>query len=162
MLTPVVGLQAGYGHIDWNLPPTLEYQPGQPIHIVLRVINPGPETREYQLYKGLFDPLTGELIPNALWLLKVDQRESFTVPAGGWVQMEGEITVDRTGVILAIILFDVALATSIYYAAVHLLGVAPPPALPPGQDLAPILGGFLAVAVLGMMTMKMKGLLAER
>ena len=152
----VFGLQqAGYGHIEWNLPQTLDYQPGQPILIVLRVTNPTPAAREYKLFKGLYDPQTKELIPETLGLITVDNRESFTVPGESWVQMEGEIVIDRSNVIFAIILYDVALNTPLTYVATHL--VAPTP----GLGLTPIIGGLFAVAVLGMMAMKVKGLFKE-
>jgi hypothetical protein len=141
----VLGLQqAGYGYIEWNVPAALEYQPGQAIPIVLRVTNPSPEAREYQLYLGLFDPETGELIPDTLGLIRVDEKDSFTVAGGSYVEMEGEVTVDRTNVILAILLYDVASDTTPSYVATQLSAPAP------GWDLTPLLAGVFAIAMVGM------------
>ena len=142
--------QAGYGYIEWNLPGVLKYQAGQAIPVVLRVTNPSPEAREYQLYLGLYDPETRELIPETLQLVKVDEKDSFIVAGGSYVQMEGEVTFDRTNVIFAILLYDVASDTTPSYVATQLSAPALAPTTP-GWDLTPILGGVFAIAVLGMM-----------
>ena len=137
--------QAGYGYIEWNLPEVLEYQAGQAIPMVLRVTNPSTEAREYQLYLGLYDPETGELIPDTLELVRVDEEDSFTIAGESYIEMEGEIAIDRTNVTLAILLYDVASETTPSYVATLL---SAPVA---GLDLTPVLGGFFAIAALGMM-----------
>ena len=152
-----LGLQeTGYGYIEWNLPEALEYQPGQPIPIVLQVTNPSTEDREYQLYVGLFDPETGELIPDTLGLIQVDEEDSFTIAGESYIQMEGEVTSDQTNVILSILLYDAASDTFPSYVAVQLLAPAS------GWDLTSVFGGFFAVAALGMMMPMVTGIFKEK
>jgi len=137
--------QSGYGSIAWNLPEALEYQVGQAIPMVLEVTNPSTEAREYQLYLGLYDPATNELIPDTLEVIKVNESESFVIAGASFIQMEGEIVLDCSGIILAVLLYDVASDSVPGYVAVLL---SPPDA---GSNLSSMLGGFVAVAAIGMM-----------
>lgn len=136
--------QAGYGYIAWNLPEGLEYQAGQAIPMVLEVTNPGTEAREYQLYLGLYDPEISELIPDTLEVIQVNESDSLIIAGSSYIQMEGEIVLDRTSIILAVLLYDVASDSVPGYVAVLL---SPPDA---GTNLNSMLGGFVAVAAIGM------------
>ena len=152
----VVGLQQdGYGYIEWNLPEALEYQAEQALPMVLRVTNPSAEAREYQLYLGLYDPETGELIPDTLQLLLVNEEESFIISGESYIEMEGDVAIDRTNVTLAILLYDVASETTLSYVATLLTAPAA------GSDLTPVLGGFFTIAALGMMMPAMTGMFKE-
>ncbi len=152
----VVGLQQdGYGYIEWNLPEALEYQAEQALPMVLRVTNPSAEAREYQLYLGLYDPETGELIPDTLQLLLVNEEESFIISGESYIEMEGDVAIDRTNVTLAILLYDVASETTLSYVATLLTAPAA------GSDLTPVLGGFFTIAALGMMMPAMTGTFKE-
>jgi len=137
--------QAGYGSIAWNLPEGLEYQAGQVIPMVLEVTNPSPEAREYQLYLGLYDPETSELIPDTLEVINVNESDSFIIAGASYIQMEGEIVLDCTGIIQAVLLYDVASDSVPGYVAVLL---SPPDA---GSNLNSMLGGFVTIAAIGMM-----------
>ena len=153
--TIIKASQTGYGNIEWNLSGELEYQAGQAIPMVLKVTNPGAEAREYQLYLGLYDTETSELIPDTLEVINVNESDSFTVAGESYIQMEGEISLDRTDVILAILLYDVASDSIPGYVTVLLLSPSA------GSDLSSVLGGFVAVAVLGMMIPMAGGVLKE-
>ena len=48
MLTQQLVIPSGV--LSWNLPPTMRYQAGTPIHIELRVSNPTLLPREYSLH----------------------------------------------------------------------------------------------------------------
>jgi len=142
----VLGIQqVGYGYIEWNLPGQLQYQPGEVIPMVLRVSNPSAEAREYQLYLGLFDPETRELIPDTMELIQVNGGNSFTVAGGSYIEMEGEVSVGQSNVILALLLYDVASDTVPSHLEASL--VAPGGAL----ELTPLWGGMFALAAVGMM-----------
>jgi len=147
--------QAGYGYIEWNLPEVLEYQAGQAIPMMLRVTNPSIEAREYQLYLGLYDPETGELIADTLELVEVNEEDSFTVAGESYIEMEGDLAVDRSNVTLAILLYDVASETTSSYVATLLSTPAA------GQDLTPVFGSIFAIAALGMMVPAMTGMSKE-
>jgi len=147
--------QAGFGYIEWNLPEVLECQAGQAIPMVLRVTNPSTEAREYQFYLGLYDPETGELIPDTLELVEVNEEDSFTIAGESYVEMEGEIAIDRTNVTLAILLYDLASETTPSYVATLLSAPAA------GLDLTPVFGGFFAIAALGMMVPAMTKMFKE-
>jgi hypothetical protein len=142
----VLGVQqVGYGYIEWNLPGQLQYQPGEAIPMVLRVSNPSAEAREYQLYLGLFDPETRELIPDTMELIQVNGGNSFTVAGGSYIEMEGEVAVGQSNVILALLLYDVASDTVPSHLEASL--VAPGA----GLELTPLWGGMFALAAVGMM-----------
>jgi len=137
--------QSGYGSIAWNLPEALEYQAGQAIPMVLEVSNPSTEAIEYQLYLGLYDSETNELIPDTLEVINVNESESFVIAGASYIQIEGEIVLDVTGIILAILLYDVGSDSVPGYVAVLL---SPPDA---GSNMSSMLGGFVAIAAIGMM-----------
>lgn len=138
----VVALQTGV--LQWNQPERQTYQPGTPLGVRLRVANPTAADREYRLYLGLYDPQTGLLIQDTWSLIAVDGQEKFTVPAGSYVEMQGDITVDRTGVILGMALFDVA--TGEYVSVVETLLEAAPTIW---DQLLPLVGLALAGGVVG-------------
>lgn len=142
--TIIKASQSGYGSIAWNLPGELEYQVGQAIPMVLEVTNPSAEAREYQLYLGLYDPETGELVPDTLEVISVNESDSFIIASASYIQMEGEVSPDRTGIILAVLLYEVGSDSVPGYVEVLL---SPPET---GIDLSSILGGLVAVAVIGM------------
>ena len=137
--------QIGYGYIEWNLPEALEYQAGQTIPMVLKVTNPGLEAREYQLYLGLYNTESGELIPDTLQLLLVNEEEGFTISGESYVEMEGEVIVDRANIILAIMLYDVASETTPGYVSIMLTAAAAE------LNLVPVINGMFGIAALGMM-----------
>ena len=153
--TIIKASQTGYGSIAWNLPGELEYQVGQAIPMVLEVTNPSAEAREYQLYLGLYDPETSELIPDTLEVISVNESDSFTIAGASYIEMEGEISLERTGITLAVLLYDVASDSVPGYVAVLL---SPPNT---GSGLSSILGGLIAVAVIGMMIPMAGGMLKE-
>jgi hypothetical protein len=147
----VVALQTGT--IEWDQPARQSYQAGQPLPIRLRVTNPTTGEREYQLYLGLYDPGTRQLIEGTLQVVAVDNQQSFTVPAQSYVAMEGEVTVDRTNVILALSLYDVAADGVVSQVATLLEGPAPPPSAGGGlEQLIPIVGLGLVAGMMVPMT----------
>ena len=137
--------QVDYGYIEWNLPEAVEYQAGQVIPMVLKVTNPGLESREYRLYLGLYNIESGELIADTLQLLLVNEEEGFTISGGSYVEMEGEVSVDRDSVILVIMLYDVASDITPGYVSVMLTAAAAE------LNLVPVINGMFSIAALGMM-----------
>jgi len=154
--TIIKASQTGYGSIEWNLPGELEYQAGQAIPMVLIVTNPSPEAREYHLYLGLYDPETSELIPDTLEVIGVNESDSFTVAGESYIQMEGELSLESTGVILAILLYDVASDNVPGYVTVLLS--SPDTG---SSNLDSILGGMVAVMAIGMIVPMASGVFKE-
>lgn len=147
----VVALQTGV--LEWDQPERQRYQPNTPLAVRLRVTNPTDAAREYQLYMGLYHPETAQLIQGTYSLIKVDGQESFSVAASSYVEMQGEITVDRTNVFLGIFLHDVA-ADEVVSGVGTLLEAAPSIF----EQLTPLIGVGVIGAAVGMvlpMTRKM-------
>jgi hypothetical protein len=164
----IAGLQQQQtGTLEWDQRPRQSYQPGTALPMALRVANPTDAGREYRLYLGLYDPQTRQLIPGTLEVVPVDGQQSFIVPARSSVQLQGDVTLDRTNVILALSLYDVVADAVVAQVATLLEGAAPPPGGDGGLGgvftfIVPLLGLGLVFGVMGPMIKGLgKGLKGE-
>lgn len=149
MSAQVTALQTGT--LEWDQPARQAYRAGTPLPMQLRVTNPTEGDRAYRLYLGLYDPQTQQLLPDTLQAIPVDGQESFTIPAQSYVVLQGDVTVDRTGVILALSLYDVAADAVVSQVATVLEGTEAPPGTPGGglDQIFPLLGGVMALGMMG-------------
>ena len=140
----VTALQTGI--LEWNQPERQAYQAGASLSLSMVVSNPTAVVREYQLYLGLYDPDTGQLIEGTGGLILVDEKETFSVAAGGYVELQGSLTLDYTNVILAISLYDVAEGALASQVATLLEGESSM-----WEGIMPLMGGVLAIGMMGAM-----------
>ena len=141
--------QQELGSIEWNQPESQVYQPGQALAVEIHITNPTVADREYQLYLGLYNPDTQEVIPDTWNLIPVDGEPSFIVAAGAVAEMTGELTLDQTGVLLVVVLYDVA--TDLVVGVVTTLLEAPETQNPGTglENLMPLISGVMVMGMMG-------------
>lgn len=130
------------GTIKTNLPPTVDYQPGQVLKVEIEIKNISDREVTFAAGIALLDPNTRNLIDDYLWGLRFNGKETLKLKPGESIKATGELNLPITNCLLAFFLVDLDQSAIVDEYVVMLQGPAAP-----WESLIPLMG----LALLGMM-----------